>query len=136
MMTVTAVRPSAELARAAKRGGDMTWSNVLQPEFNAEEGSFILTLRMEYRWDAQRFGVLTRAMWEACLATQNDESLPRWLAEGFWLICVEAPRIAAHPSFRKEHSDEYRARVRELLDGLGTSFFSGASMWKDEPEWA
>ena len=89
----------------------------------------------EYRWDAERFRKLTRAMWDACLAMEDEESLPRWLAEGFWLICVEAPQLAAHPSFPKEHSAEYCARVHELLDGLGTSFFSGSPVWDGEPEW-
>jgi hypothetical protein len=43
--------------------------------------------------------------------------------------------MISHPEFRREFSDDYFERARELLGLLGTEFFSGAAMWQAEPEW-
>jgi hypothetical protein len=113
----------------------MNWEEVLKTELTAADGSFLLTLRSEYRWDRARFSVLARALWACCRATCDEDQLPRWLAGGVWELCSGAPGIISHPDFHREHPEEYFERARELLMALGTEFFSGEPMWEGEPEW-
>ena len=75
------------------------YSSVLQQEFEAREGSFLLRLRVDLRWDKAAFTRLTVAMLACCQAydegnapatvlesSREPQVAPRWLAEGHWYL--------------------------------------------------
>jgi hypothetical protein len=47
---------------------------ILKHEFSAEEGSFLLQLRVRYRWDKSAFDRLTEAMGQCCKHSMPDHS--------------------------------------------------------------
>jgi hypothetical protein len=62
------------------------WRAVLQKEFAAEPGSFLVELRFDLRWDRAAFSRLTYAMEQCCRALAGVDVVERWLAEGFWYL--------------------------------------------------
>jgi hypothetical protein len=118
------------------------WYGVLQREFSAEEGSFLLQLRTEMIWDKAAFTRLTTAMLECCKAydrsphtppTLFDESayekdtVPRWLAEGFWFAYEFTKGHTSHPAWSKKIAEEpeYYDMAYERLFDLADWFFTG-----------
>lgn len=112
--------------------------SVLRREFSAEEGSFLLELRGNV-WDKAAFTRLTEAMLECCRAydrTQpptlfghvyDTETVPRWLAEGFWYVDTFVRGHTSHPAWddkKRREPDYYEAAYERLFD-LADWFFTG-----------
>jgi hypothetical protein len=66
------------------------WRAVLQKEFAAEPGSFLLALRCDLRWDHGLLRRLMHAMEQCCRPLARSDSVERWLAEGFWYLFTHA----------------------------------------------
>jgi len=98
---------------------------LLRSEFNAEEGSFLLQLRCEAHWDETRFRKLIEAMERCAEAHAGNESIPRWLAEGFWYLDTFVPNQVKHPAFAKEHDVEFFRERCEDLACAAHRFFTG-----------
>jgi hypothetical protein len=58
--------------------------DLLRHEFNAEDGSFLVQLRVDYHWDRIAFSRLEQTMRRVCALEESREQLDRWLAEGYW----------------------------------------------------
>jgi hypothetical protein len=88
------------------------WYSILQREFNANEGSFLLQLRCDLVWDRTAFTRLTGAMLDCCKAydTAND------------------PPTTAYPG------SQYYDSAYERLDLLADWFFSGQCPFRDPDE--
>ena len=56
----------------------------LLAEFDAKEGSFLMALRGELRWDEIAFKNLTKLMYKVALAYQGNSEIPIQIAQGFW----------------------------------------------------
>jgi hypothetical protein len=69
---------------------------VLHSEFAAEEGSFLLQLRCDFRWDKQAFLRLTAAMEQYCADIENVEQVDRYMAESFWYLSFFVKDHAMH----------------------------------------
>jgi hypothetical protein len=72
---------------------------VLRQEFEAGTGSFLLGLRPGLVWDRGAFTRLERAMRVVCERTQDDETLERWMAEGFYYVPRFVRDWTTHPNF-------------------------------------
>lgn len=124
------------------------WYRVLQQEFNAHDGSFLLQLRSDLLWDKVAFSRLTSAMLECCKAydTGNDPptthwpgspyydlTLPRWLTEGFWYVSTFVRDHTSHPAWREKIAREpdYYDRAYERLFWLAEWFFTGRCPFLD-----
>lgn len=119
---------------------------ILWHEFFAEPGSFLLQLRVPYRWDKEAFDRMTEAMHQCCkLFEQKPETgsyrlqsvldkVPRWLASGFWFLSHEARDITAHHAWDREcgQEPEYFNKAYERLYLLALWFFEGQCPWQDE----
>ncbi|HEX5158257.1 MAG TPA: hypothetical protein VFW17_13660 [Ktedonobacterales bacterium] len=126
------------------------WYGVLQREFSAEEGSFLLQLRTEMIWDKAAFTRLTTAMLECCkaydrtfrppetlplsetqletlLADYYQQSVPRWLAEGFWYLSDFPKGHTSHPAWHDTiaREPEYYDKAYWRLFILADWFFTG-----------
>ncbi len=113
---------------------------VLEHEFLADDGSFLLQLRCNLTWDKAAFTRLTDAMLACCKAydardqrpTLMDSAydktrLPRWLAEGFWYLSFFVRDWTTHPSWKETTAPEqdYYDRAYERLYMLAAWFFTG-----------
>ena len=115
--------------------------SVLWNEFFAEEGSFLLQLRVALYWDREAFERLINAMVLCCKHYEQEQSteeqrmqaiqvpLPRWLASGFWLLSREVRVLTdtRHHYWEKEIAREpdYYNKAYERLDYLALWFFEG-----------
>lgn len=59
------------------------WRAILEYEFMAGEGSFMLQLRCG-QWDKEAHARLFLAMRECCKSHDGETRIERWIAEGFW----------------------------------------------------
>ena len=79
--------------------GIMDDLDLLRHEFNAEEGSFLLQLRIDLLWNRHAFSQLEQAMRRVCAQQESREQLDRWLAEGYWYLSDFVPATSATPTF-------------------------------------
>jgi hypothetical protein len=90
---------------------------LLRQEFRAEDGSFLLQLRVDLHWDRQAFSRLEQAMRRVCAQQEPWQQLDRWLVEGYWYLSDFVPGHTSHPDFpRPEPDPYYKAAVRRLWD--------------------
>src|SRR6185312_7056217 len=118
------------------------WYSILQHEFNANEGSFLLQLRCDLVWDRAAFTRLTGAMLDCCKVYDTtkdppttafpgspyyDRTVPRWLAEGFWYASTFIRGHTSHPAWREKIASDldYYDKAYERLDDLAYWFFFG-----------
>jgi hypothetical protein len=114
--------------------------SVLEREFVAEDGSFLLQLRVQLTWDKAAFTRLTSAMLACCQAfdkgdlrpsmedtTHYTALVPRWLAEGFWCVGRFVESWTMHPAWdqRRAAEPEYYRAAYERLFLLAEWFFIG-----------
>ena len=125
---------------------DEDYLATLWHEFFAEEGSFLLQLRVQLRWDKVAFERLTEAMRACCKRYQHEQRteeqrlhalemrLPRWLAMGFWFIPEFVRDWTSHPAWEQEIAREpaYFKHAYERLHLLAVWFFEGHSYRDDE----
>ena len=124
------------------------WYSILQHEFSADVGSFLLQLRVELVWDKAAFSRLTAAMLECCKAynisanppptlvgesSYDKESVPRWLAEGFWYVYEFTKGHTSHPAWAAKIAREpdYYEKAYERLFYLAERFFVGRCSFLD-----
>ena len=98
---------------------------ILRREFSAEEGSFLLQLRVELVWDREAFSRLTKAMLDYVRTLEDRESLPRWAAEGFWYLSGVVRDWSTHANFPRRHPEAYYQAACERLDLLADWLFTG-----------
>jgi hypothetical protein len=109
--------------------------DLLRHEFSAEDGSFLVQLRVDYHWDRTAFSRLEQAMRRVCALEQSREQLDRWLAEGYWYLSDFVPSHTSHPDFpRPEPAEYYQAAVRRLWD-LQNWFVTGRSPYLASYHW-
>ena len=121
------------------------YSTVLRNEFCANEGSFLLQLRVNLTWDKAAFTRLTEAMLACCKAYDavdrraagigsgaDTTCLPRWIAEGFWYVSWFVKSWTTHPAWaeRTKPEQEYYDRAYERLFDLAFWFFTGDSPYE------
>lgn len=115
--------------------GDADDLELLRREFSAEDGSFLLQLRVDLHWDRQAFSGLEQAMRRVCARLEQQDHLDRWLAEGYWYLSDFVPGHTSHPNFpRPEPAGYYAAATRRLWD-LQNWFVTGRSVYLDCYQW-
>lgn len=99
----------------------------LRAEFVEAEHSFLLQLRCELTWNTAAFSRLIVAM-EACASAHaGTDTLPRWVAEGFWYYSYFVKEWSSHPNFPREHDPSYYEAAHERLRDLAYWLFVGKS---------
>ena len=104
------------------------WRTTLAHEFKAEDGSFLLTLRIELIWDDAAFQRLTEAMAACCAATSADDHLERWVADGFYYLAIFPRGHTVHAYWTDHPQREAIDRGLERLDELAYWYFTGEQM--------
>jgi hypothetical protein len=108
---------------------------LLRQEFRAEDGSFLLQLRVDLHWDRQAFTRLEQAMRRVCAQQEPRHQLDRWLVEGYWYLSDFVPGHTGHPDFpRPEPARYYTAAIRRLRD-LQNWFVTGRSPYLADHAW-
>jgi hypothetical protein len=100
---------------------------ILRREFDAEDGSFLMSLRGEFVWNREAFSRLVNAMEACCRDTEGKETLDRWMAEGFWYLSTFVEGCATHDAFPKDEPAEYYEKAFQRLHDLAYWFFFGES---------
>jgi hypothetical protein len=108
-----------------------TAEHILKAEFDAEAGSFLLLARCELRWDADAFRRLTGAMYDVATKIKGSESIPTWIAHGFWFCDTWVSDWTSHANFPRPQKDYYD-RSLQLLHDLGYLLFFGESPYEDD----
>ncbi|MFD1083526.1 hypothetical protein [Micromonospora andamanensis] len=99
---------------------------VLRSEFGAEDGSFLLRLRIELEWDRAAFARMEAAMRVVCARYDRREASDKWLADGFRFVSTWVAGHTAHPSFPRPEPESYYLASLDRLRALGTCFLRGA----------
>jgi hypothetical protein len=108
---------------------------LLWQEFNAADGSFLLQLRSDLRWDRQAFSRLEQAMRRVCAQQETRDQLDRWLIEGYWYLAEFVPGHTSHPAFpRPEPPGYYEAALKRLQD-LQNWYVTGRSPYRAGHTW-
>jgi hypothetical protein len=113
--------------------GEWPW-DTLHAEHEAREGSLMLTVRRDFRWDPEAFTRLEAAMRGACAALDEHSAVDRWLVEGFWQWTAVLPELAQHPEFTPPEPHYFRRCLARLRD-LGSWFFNGTSPYGPDHVW-
>jgi hypothetical protein len=121
------------LHRPAVSGGPSEMS-ALHDELNAADGSFLLQLRVELRWDATAFRRLTREMLTYVGSRDPEADLPRWAAEGFWFASWFVKSWSQHPNFSRPFPAEYYEAAYGRLHDLAFWLFTGRCSYQDASE--
>jgi len=108
----------------------MTPTQFLQEEFEAADGSFLLRLRIDLRWDVAAFDRVTSAMLDVVKARDPLDPIPRWLAEGYWYLDWYVREWTSHEAFPRPHSSSYYEEAYERLHDLAYWLFIGESPYQ------
>jgi hypothetical protein len=115
--------------------GNVDDLDLLRHEFSAEDGSFLVQLRVDLHWDRRAFSRLEQAMRRVCAQQESREQLDRWLAEGYWYMSDFVAGHISHPDFpRPEPAEYYQSAVRRLWD-LQNWFVTGRSPYLASYHW-
>ena len=109
---------------------------ALRAEFEADEGSFLLLIRIELDWDRAAFTRLERAMRAVCETSQQRDELPRWLAEGYYYMSHFVAEWTSHPHFPRPEPADYYNDCLERLRDLSDWFFRGVHGYLEPHVWA
>lgn len=93
---------------------DLSHYQILQQEFDAEDGSFLIQLRCDFYWDKSAFTRLTQNMYEVAKDLENQPNIPKWVANGFWYVEKFTKEWTNHPNFPSP-DQEYHEDCLELL---------------------
>jgi hypothetical protein len=104
---------------------------VLRDEFDAEEGSFLIQMRSDLRWDKVAFTRLIVAMEQCCQAIDEQEKVDRWVAGGFWYVSFTIRDWTTHEQFPQDHGADYYEQAYQRLDDLAFWFFMGESPYQE-----
>jgi hypothetical protein len=108
---------------------------LLQREFGADDGSFLLQLRLDLHWDREAFSRLEQAMRRVCAQQEGRDRLDRWLVGGYWYLADFVPAHTGHSRFpRPEPQAYYEAALRRLRD-LQNWFVTGRSPYLPHHTW-
>lgn len=108
----------------------MTPLERLRHEFNAEEDTFLLTMRCECLWDPEAFQSLTSAMYDVAVEVHQYPTIEKWIAEGFWFCDTWIREWTSHPNFPRPNKREYEASL-QLIHDLAWFLFMGESPYLD-----
>lgn len=107
---------------------------TLKDELNAENGSFILELRTELKWNHNSFINLLTKINSECKRTKESSSLPRDIAGRIWYISEFIKSWTEHKSFPKEYTAEYYEKAHGFIYDLAYSYFMAESPYQSETE--
>jgi hypothetical protein len=108
---------------------------VLRREFASDEGTFLLALYAEYRWDRAAFTRLEQAMRSVAAEYAGRGQLDRWLAEGYFYMATWVRDHTAHPDFPRPTPDSYYDACIERLWELADWFFRGYHVYQEPHTW-
>lgn len=104
----------------------------LRGELEAADGSFLIKLRSELKWDKDAFNHLTKELHRYVRERDHGAPIPRWVAEGFWYVDSWVREWSSHESFPRPHGDAYYEAAYERLHALAFWLFTGSSMHERE----
>ncbi len=99
---------------------------ILNNEFDAGDGSFLISIRGDMVWDVEAFDRLSGAMAQYCReASGTSAHLERWVAQGFWYVPWFVRDWTSHPNFPRDLPATYYDGAYRQLDDLAFSYFFG-----------
>ncbi len=105
---------------------------ILRREFDAEEGTFLLRLRVELEWDRPAFSRLIRVMEQCAVEHEGSDRIERWIACGFWFLEQTAADWVGHPDRGRTGDEEYYRQACMRLRDLASWLFFGASPFEGQ----
>jgi hypothetical protein len=100
---------------------------ALRREFSAEDGTFMLRIRVDLVWDRDAFSRLATTMQRYCEQHAKEETCERWVAFGFWYLSWFVQSWTTHPNFPRPGPPEYYDMAYERLSDLAYWCFLGES---------
>jgi hypothetical protein len=108
----------------------MAARDILKREFDAKDGSFLMLLRAELRWDWIAFRRLTGVMYDVADEVRGKPAIESWIAEGFWYCDTWIKEWTHHPDFPRPSQPEHLAALA-LIHDLSYFLFIGESPYSD-----
>jgi hypothetical protein len=105
---------------------------ILRREFEADEGSFLLGLRVEAEWDREAFSRLIGAMERCASEVEGREVIERWIANGFWFLEKYTAEWAGHPNRIPTGEEDYYRTACTRLSDLAWWLFFGESPYEGD----
>ncbi|MEI7685173.1 MAG: hypothetical protein WCL32_09110 [Planctomycetota bacterium] len=106
--------------------------DILKREFTAQDGSFLIQLRPNLIWDKEAFSTLAAAMETCCKQCEQQETLDRWMVEGFWYMSWFVREWTSHPNFPRPLPLQYYEQSLRRLEALSYWYFSGCSPYQGD----
>lgn len=103
----------------------------LRREIDGEDGTFLILLRTELRWDWSAFYQLTSVMYAVADETNKHDSVDKYIAQGYWFIDTWVKNWTGQEEFPRPEKHRYEEAL-ELLHDLSYFFFIGESPYKNE----
>lgn len=100
----------------------------LRAELESAEGSFLIKLRVELKWDKAAFNRLVHEMHKYVRERDHEAPIPRWIAHGFWFLDWWVKLWSSHEVFPRIHGDSYYEAAYERLHLLASWLFNGSPM--------
>ena len=107
---------------------------TLKEELNAADGSFLLELRSDLKWNHNSFINLVTGLFAEYNRTKGNLDLSRDIASGIWYISDFIENWTEHQNFPKIYPDEYYEKAYELIYDLAYSYFMAESPYDSESE--
>jgi hypothetical protein len=103
----------------------------LKRQFDSEEGSFMLIVYNERRWDWDEFKKLTWSMYQVAHESQRQSTIETWIAQGFWYCDTWIRDFTRHPDFPHPERQAHNNAI-ELISNLAYFLFCGESPFIDD----
>jgi hypothetical protein len=111
-------------------------SERLRVEYDAGRETFLTGLRIDLVWDDEAFARLTDALRDGCVAFQNEETVPRWVAKLYWFAPTFVRTWTSHEAWKNTlaFNPAYYESCYGLLEDLAWRFFSEGPLCPERSE--
>ena len=104
----------------------------LEDHLNAEEGSFLLDLRCNLKWNNESFKELLNLILEEANKTKDDKTISKQTASRIWFVNDFVKNWSEHDNFPKTNPSEYYDQAYQLLNEVTYTYFLSESPYESE----
>ncbi|CAH1232630.1 hypothetical protein PAECIP111891_07066 [Paenibacillus allorhizoplanae] len=107
----------------------MTLEEKLYNELTAQNNSFLIGIRVNIKWEHQKFINLIELMRDYILKTENNSIIERKFLKGYLYLSRFIPQWTSHDNFRRNNnafSNDYYETAYKLISLIYNWFVNGS----------
>ena len=94
----------------------MTFLSELKQQFDAEDNTFLMTIRDELYWNWDQFFSLSSLMYQVADTFHHQEEIDKWIAEGFWFCDTWIREWTMHSYFPQPSPEQHEGALNLIHD--------------------